>query len=176
MAPLKRRALWRLDTDVSSSTLEEVAAPALCLKRAAPFASKAQCAALSRRVLRPHKADTAQQVAVMLRGDVGTEVALKFLETRKVKLTMERCVFLNDGTPSVGIRWKDGSSEMIVEGMMPGYQGFGECQCMHSPSAHPLAALTTRAYSRISAQRCVPERRQAADTLRARVCAGAHAY
>jgi hypothetical protein len=67
-------------------------------------------------------------VAVMLRGDVGTEVDLKFLETRKVKLTMERCVFLNDGTPSVGIRWKDGSSEMIVEGMMPGYQGFGECQ------------------------------------------------
>ena len=64
----------------------------------------------------------------MLRGDVGTEVDLKYLETRKVKLTMERCVFLNDGTPSVGISWKDGSSEMIVEGMMPGYQGFGECQ------------------------------------------------
>jgi hypothetical protein len=33
---------------------------------------------------------------------------------------------MNDGTPSVGIRWKDGSSEMVVEGMMPGYQGFGE--------------------------------------------------
>jgi len=62
----------------------------------------------------------------MLRGAVGSEVSLKFLETRQVKLTMERCVFMNDGTPSVGICWKDGSSEMIVEGMMPGYQGFGE--------------------------------------------------
>jgi len=67
-----------------------------------------------------------QQVAAMLRGAVGSEVSLKFLETRQVKLTMERCVFMNDGTPSVGIRWKDGSSEMIVEDMMPGYQGFGE--------------------------------------------------
>jgi hypothetical protein len=63
----------------------------------------------------------------MLRGPVGTEVHLKFLETRQVKLNMERCVFMNDGTPSVGIRWRNGLSEMIVEGMLPGYQGFGKC-------------------------------------------------
>jgi hypothetical protein len=112
----------------------------------------------------------------MLRGDVGTEVALKFLETRKVKLTMERCVFLNDGTPSVGIRWKDGSSEMVVEGMMPGYQGFGELQCVHCPSAYPLAALTARAYTGISGETSAPKRRQAAGTLRASVHAGAHAH
>ena len=66
-----------------------------------------------------------EEVAGMLKGPVSTEVQLKFLETRRVKLTMERCVFMNDGTPSVGIRWKDGSSELIVDGMMPGYQGFG---------------------------------------------------
>ncbi len=51
---------------------------------------------------------TLEEVAVMLRGPVGSEINLKFLETRQVKLNMERCVFMNDGTPSVGIKWKDG--------------------------------------------------------------------
>jgi hypothetical protein len=51
---------------------------------------------------------TLEEVAVMLRGPVGSEINLKFLETREVKLNMERCVFMNDGTPSVGIKWKDG--------------------------------------------------------------------
>lgn len=99
---------------------------------------------------------TLEEVSVMLRGPIGSDITLKFLETRQVKLNMERCVYMNDGTPSVGIKWKDGetlvpillcspqqlrtgvqtefdcpcnasgSSEMIVEGMMPGYQGFGE--------------------------------------------------
>lgn len=46
----------------------------------------------------------------MLRGPVGSEINLKFLETRQVKLNMERCVYMNDGTPSVGIKWKDGET------------------------------------------------------------------
>ena len=53
---------------------------------------------------------TLEEVSVMLRGPVGSDITLKFLETRQVKLNMERCVYMNDGTPSVGIKWKDGET------------------------------------------------------------------
>jgi hypothetical protein len=69
---------------------------------------------------------TLEEVALLLRGPAGSIVELTFLETRTVKLEMERCVQPEGGGESTpGIRWRQEHSDFVVEGMEEGGDGFG---------------------------------------------------
>mmetsp|Transcript_49057 Transcript_49057/g.154028 ORF Transcript_49057/g.154028 Transcript_49057/m.154028 type:complete len:991 (-) Transcript_49057:73-3045(-) len=65
-----------------------------------------------------------QEVETFLRGPKDSLVNVKFLEMREIRLTMERCVKI-ENSYSVGIIWKRGEEGLVVSGISPEYYGFG---------------------------------------------------
>mmetsp|Transcript_37959 Transcript_37959/g.77891 ORF Transcript_37959/g.77891 Transcript_37959/m.77891 type:complete len:964 (-) Transcript_37959:282-3173(-) len=68
---------------------------------------------------------TLEEVAGLLRGPANSTVQLRFLETRDVRLVVERTFTDKMGEATVGVKWKNTVGEFIVEGVLEEYSGFG---------------------------------------------------